>query len=205
MRPGRCFTLILLGLGLLASPALSAPVTPLEEVRTTVDAVLALLRDKTLDPDLRRTRVTQLVRSRFDFTSMSQRILATHWRSASPQEQQRFVSLFSDLLEANYVSKIESYNDEKVRYLGEQIIGDRASIDTSIITASAEIPIAYRLQRAGDHWLVYDVVIEGVSFVSNYRSTYGEIVRREGISGLLRQMEEKLQEVRETQKREDRA
>lgn len=205
MRPGRCFTLIILGLGLLASPALSAPVTPLEEVRTTVDAVLALLRDKSLDPDLRRTRVTQLVRSRFDFTSMSQRILATHWRSASPQEQQRFVSLFSDLLEANYTSKIEAYTDEKVRYLGEQIIGDRASIDTSIITASAEIPIAYRLQRAGDRWLVYDVVIEGVSFVSNYRSTYGEIVRREGMSGLLRQMEEKLQEVRGTLKRESRA
>lgn len=205
MRPGRCFTLIILGLGLLASPALSAPVTPLEEVRTTVDAVLALLRDKSLDPDLRRTRVTQLVRSRFDFTSMSQRILATHWRSASPQEQQRFVALFSDLLEANYTSKIEAYTNEVVQYRGEQIIGDRASIDTSIITASAEIPIAYRLQRAGDHWLVYDVVIEGVSFVSNYRSTYGEIVRREGMSGLLRQMEEKLQEVRGTPKRESRA
>lgn len=205
MRPGRCFTLIILGLGLLANPALSAPVTPLEEVRTTVDAVLALLRDKSLDPDLRRTRVTQLVRSRFDFTSMSQRILATHWRSASPQEQQRFVALFSDLLEANYTSKIEAYTNEVVQYRGEQIIGDRASIDTSIITASAEIPIAYRLQRAGDHWLVYDVVIEGVSFVSNYRSTYGEIVRREGMSGLLRQMEEKLQEVRGTPKRESRA
>lgn len=205
MRLWRCVTLIILGLGLACSQALATPPSPLEEVRSTVDAVLDLLRNKTLAPDLRRTQVTELVRSRFDFTSMSQRILATHWRSASPQEQQRFVSLFSDLLEANYLSKIESYNDEKVRYLGEQIIGDRASIDTAIITASAEIPIAYRLQRSGEHWLVYDVVIEGVSFVSNYRSTYGEIVRREGISGLLRQMEEKLQEVRETQKREDRA
>lgn len=205
MRPWRWLTLILLGLGLIAHPTLAAPIAPLEEVRTTVDAVLALLRNSAMEPQTRREQITQLVRSRFDFTSMSQRILATHWRSASPQEQQRFVSLFSDLLEANYVSKIESYNDEKVRYLGEQIIGDRASIDTAIITASAEIPIAYRLQRSGDHWLVYDVVIEGVSFVSNYRSTYGDIVRREGISGLLRQMEEKLQEVRETQKREDRA
>lgn len=205
MRPRRFFALITFALTLAATPALTAPVTPLEEVRTTVDAVLALLRDKSLDPDLRRTRVTQLVRSRFDFTSMSQRILATHWRSASPQEQQRFVTLFSDLLEANYTSKIEAYTNETVQYRGEQIIGDRASIDTSIITASAEIPIAYRLQRAGDHWLVYDVVIEGVSFVSNYRSTYGEIVRREGMSGLLRQMEEKLQEVRGTLKRESRA
>lgn len=205
MRPRRFFALITLALTLAATPALTAPVTPLEEVRTTVDAVLALLRDKSLDPDLRRTQVTQLVRSRFDFISMSQRILATHWRSASPQEQQRFVTLFSDLLEANYTSKIEAYTNETVQYRGEQIIGDRASIDTSIITASAEIPIAYRLLRAGDHWLVYDVVIEGVSFVSNYRSTYGEIVRREGMSGLLRQMEEKLREVRGTPARESRA
>lgn len=205
MRPRRFFALITLALTLASTPALTAPVTPLEEVRTTVDAVLALLRDKSLDPDLRRTQVTQLVRSRFDFISMSQRILATHWRSASPQEQQRFVTLFSDLLEANYTSKIEAYTNETVQYRGEQIIGDRASIDTSIITASAEIPIAYRLLRAGDHWLVYDVVIEGVSFVSNYRSTYGEIVRREGMSGLLRQMEEKLREVRGTPARESRA
>lgn len=201
----RWFILSLLGLGLLNSPALAAPLTPLEEVRTTVDSVLGLLRDRTLAPSSRRAQVTTLVRSRFDFTNMSQRILATNWRSATPQEQQRFVQLFSDLLEANYVGKIEAYTNETVRYLGEQIIGDRASIDTSIITASAEIPIAYRLQRAGDHWLVYDVVIEGVSFVSNYRSTYGEIVRREGMSGLLRQMEEKLQELRADQGQKDKA
>jgi len=88
---------------------------------------------------------------------------------------------------------------------GEQIIGERASIDTTIVTASVDIPIAYRLQRAGEHWLVYDVVIEGVSFVSNYRSSYGEIVRREGMAGLLQKMQEKLKEVRADQGKQDRS
>lgn len=195
MRAWRWFILSLLGLGLVSSPALAAPLTPLEEVRSTVDAVLGLLRDRSLDPASRRAQMTRLVRSRFDFANMSQRILATNWRSATPQQQQRFVELFSDLLEANYVGRIEAYTNETVRYLGEQIVGDRASIDTSIVTAGAEIPITYRLLLAGEHWLVYDVVIEGVSFVSNYRSTYGEIVRREGMPGLLQKMEEKLREV----------
>lgn len=197
MRPARCLIFILCCLGLLASPAPAAPVTPLQEVRATVDGVFELLRDTRLDRDSRRSRLTQLIRSRFDFRNMSQRILATHWRSADPQEQQRFVALFSDLLEANYIGKIEAYTNETVRYLGEQIIEDRAAIDTAIVTAGAEIPISYRLQRTGERWLVYDVVIEGVSFVGNYRSTYGEIVRREGMSGLLQKMEEKLREIRQ--------
>lgn len=195
MRLWRGFILSLLGLGLLSSPTLAAPLTPQEEVRATVDSVLGLLRDRSLDPANRRAQMTRLVRSRFDFANMSQRILATNWRSATPEQQQRFIQLFSDLLEANYVGRIEAYSNETVRYLGEQIVGDRASIDTSIVTAGAEIPITYRLLRAGEHWLVYDVVIEGVSFVSNYRSTYSEIVRREGMPGLLQKMEEKLREV----------
>lgn len=201
MRPWRWFLLTTLLLCVISGPTLAAPMTPLEEVRITVDSVLGLLRDRSLDPATRRTQMATLVRSRFDFPNMSQRILATNWRSATPQQQQRFVQLFSDLLEANYVGKIEAYTNETVRYLGEQIVGDRASIDTSIVTASAEIPISYRLLRSGDHWLVYDVVIEGVSFVSNYRSTYGEIVRREGMPGLLQQMEQKLREVRDRESR----
>jgi phospholipid transport system substrate-binding protein len=205
MRSWRWFTLIILCLCLTSSPVPAAPIAPLEEIRITVDAVLALLRNRTLDPSARRTQITQLVRSRFDFTSMSQRILATNWRSATPQEQQQFVTLFSDLLEANYIGRIEAYTNEEVRFNGEQIIGDRASIDTIIVTASGEIPIVYRLQRAGEHWLVYDVVIEGVSFVSNYRSSYGEIVRREGMAGLLRKMQEKLKEVRADQGKKDRS
>jgi phospholipid transport system substrate-binding protein len=204
MRSWRWFTLFILLLALGARLAAAAPVAPLEEVRSTIEAVLELLRDRSLDPAQRRGQITQLVRSRFDFTSMSQRILATHWRSATPQEQQRFVTLFSDLLEANYIGRVEDYSNETVRYLGQQIIGERASIDTAIVTASGEIPIAYRLQRSGERWMVYDVVIEGVSFVSNYRSTYGEIVRREGMAGLLRMMEEKLAEVRSGQQRQDR-
>ncbi len=205
MRSWRWLTLITLLLCFTSPPATAAAKGPLEEVRTTVDAVLALLRDPHIDPATRRKQVTELVRSRFDFRSMSQRILATNWRNATPEQQQRFVSLLSDLLEANYSGRIEDYSNETVRYAGERIIGDRAAIDTFIVTASAEIPISYRLQRAGDRWLVYDVVIERVSFVSNYRSTYGEIVRREGIDGLLKQMEEKLREVRAEQGQKDRS
>ncbi len=168
----------------------------LEQVQQTVDAVIATLQDKGMETEARRQKLSGLVRARFDFETMSQWVLGPSWRKAEAVEKSRFMDLFSDLLEATYLGRIEAYTDEKVFYAGEKIEGDRALIDTFVRTAGADIPISYKLVRRGDQWLVYDVVIEEISLVRNYRSTYNEIIRREGMSGLFTKMEEKIKELK---------
>ena len=177
-------------------PTPAAPPSAIDQVHRTVDQVLALLRNKDMNEQARRDQLRTLIRDRFDFTLMSQWTLGPYWRQSSPEQQQRFISLYSELLEASYLGKIEAYTDEKVNYLNERIEDRRAQVETEILTAQANIPLTYRLNLEGDVWKVYDVVIEGVSLVRNYRSTFGEIARKDGIDGLLKQVEEKVQEQR---------
>jgi phospholipid transport system substrate-binding protein len=169
---------------------------PLAQVQSTVDEVLTLLRNKRLPHDERRQQLRAVIRPAFDFEVMAQWVLGTHWRKASAAERQRFVDLFADLLEATYIGKIESYTDEQVVYAGQKLVGERAQVETMVKTASADIPIRYKLFRKGERWRVYDVVIEEVSLVRNYRSTYDEIVRKEGFAGLFSRMEEKVRELK---------
>jgi len=181
-----------LGVFLLAAGAASAMPGPLEQARTTVDAVITILKDSALEKAVRREKLSSTIRARFDFTEMSQRILALNWKNASEAQRDRFVQIFSDLLERNYIGRIESYTDEKIDFLKERVQGNRAAVDTVIVTKSAEIPISYRMVQQGSEWMVYDVVIESVSFVNNYRNSYGEILKKEGFDGLLTRMTEKL-------------
>lgn len=180
---------------LLATVALAVP-SPREEISRTVDQVVDLLRDKTLACQPRREAVSRLIRARFDFSIMAQRTLGKYWRDATPQEQQRFVALFTDLLEASYIGRVETYSGETVNYLGERIDGDTAEVDTSVHSGNVDIPISYRMVLVNGKWQVYDVVIEEVSLIKNYRSSYGEIVRKQGYRGLFERMEEKLRELR---------
>lgn len=193
-----CFRLLLFLflIGLTVSQPAPAAGGPLLQVQETVEEVLTLLRDRAMDPQVRQERLRTLVRARFDFPLMSQWTLGPYWRKADANQKQRFMELYGDLLEASYLGKIETYTDEKVKYLGEKVEGDRAEVETVVVTGSADIPLTYRLTREGERWQVYDVVIEGVSLVRNYRSSYGEIARKEGIDGLLEQMGKKLEEQR---------
>jgi len=184
--------LLALGVFLLAASVAAATPGPMEQARTTVDAVMAILREANLEKEARREKLSTTIRARFDFNEMSQRILATNWKNASAEQRSRFVNIFSDLLERNYIGRIESYTDEKIDFLKERVQGNRAAVDTVIVTKSAEIPISYRMVQQGSEWMVYDVVIESVSFVNNYRNSYGEILKKEGFDGLLTRMKEKL-------------
>ncbi|HKL27468.1 MAG TPA: ABC transporter substrate-binding protein [Desulfuromonadales bacterium] len=191
-----CGVMLLVG----GQPAFGAtgPQTQLEK---SVNQILQLLRDETLQDDVRKKQITDLVRQRFTLRVMSQYVLGPQWRTTSEEERERFVTLFSDLLEASYVDKINAYNDEEVSFVGEQIRENRASVETLILTGSKEIPIEYRLVDANGEWLVYDVIVEGVSLVRNYRSSYREIVRKDGMAKLLDRMEEKLVEIRQREKK----
>ena len=183
------------GLVFLFAHTAVADASAQDAVRTSVEAILETLKNEQLDSTTRREQMRATISERFDFRAMSQRTLATNWKKASDQEQQQFVELFSRLIENSYVGKIESYTNEKVEYPGTRVKGKKAVVDTLIITASADIPVNYKLYRKGDEWLVYDVIIEGVSLINNYRSSYQEIVKKDGITGLLAQMQDKINEI----------
>ena len=169
--------------------------SPTDVVRTSVDAVLAILDNEQLNYDDKRTQIRVIVKERFDFRAMSQRTLATNWKKTTDEEKDKFVELFSQLIENSYVGKIESYTNERVDYPGEKVSGRKAVVETLIITSSADIPVDYRLYQKDGQWLVYDVIIEGVSLISNYRSSYQEIMKKEGFDGLLAKMRAKIDEL----------
>jgi len=189
------FTPILLALLIVAGPAFSVVTAgPMDQVKITVDSILELLKDESVEKTAKRKKIRALIEPHFHFRAMSQGALASNWKKATPEEKDRFTTLFSNLLENTYISRIEAYTDEQVNYLKETIKGKRAVVDTQIVTANKEIPIQYRLTLANDEWLVYDIVIEGISLIRNFRSTYGEIVRKEGMPGLLAKLEAKLKQ-----------
>ena len=194
------YRFLTVGLTLLIGLALAMPVTaassPKEDIRKTVDQVLAVLRDPQIKGTARRDKVSPLIRARFDFTTMSQFTLGKNWRAATPQQQKEFIRLFSDLLEETYIGRVDAYSNETVIYGDEKIEGDRAEVKTHVHSGNVDIPIDYRLVQKGGEWFVYDVLIEEVSLIKNFRSSYGEIIRKEGFAKLLERMAEKIKELR---------
>ncbi len=179
----------------LSAGALAAA-GPLDEIRSTVDAIMAVLKDENIPSEERKDRIGSMVKARFDFRTMAQGILAVNWKKASEKERDRFIELFSELLEVTYRERIDAYNNERVEYVEEQVRNNRAVVDTKVITTDVEIPVQYKLLNREGTWMAYDVVIEGVSLVRNYRDSYKDIVSREGMDGLLAKMEQKIDEIR---------
>ena len=189
--------LVILATLLLWVPQAAGESSPLEQVRAAVDQVVGVLRQGELQGEARRKALSGLLRARFDFVIMSQRTLGQYWKQATEPEQAEFVSLYTDLLEATYIGRIEAYTDETVSYVSEKIDGQRAVVATVIHSGNTDIPIEYRMVKQGDDWFVYDVVVEDISLIKNYRSSYGEIVRKEGYAGLFERMRQKITELHE--------
>lgn len=169
---------------------------PTDQVRQTVDAVLDVLKDKELKkPEkekIRRVKIREIVDRIFDFAEMSRRSLSVHWKKRTAEEQKEFVSLFSDLLEDTYIKKIEKYSDEKIIYTGESVTGGNAVVKTKVITKKeTDVPLDYRLMKEESKWKVYDVVIEGVSLVNNYRSQFNEILGSNPYGELVKRLKNK--------------
>lgn len=172
---------------------------PTQQVKQTVDKVLDILRNKELKrPEKtaeRRVAIRKVIDERFDFDEMAIRSLAVHWRGRTAEEKKEFVPLFTDLLERSYIKKIESYTDEDVLYISERINGEYSEVDTKIVTKrKVEIPIKYKLLKKNAKWEVYDVVIEGVSLVNNYRTQFNKIIRTESYDALVKRMRDKQEE-----------
>ena len=180
----------------LISPQRVSAGEPTNEVRQSVDAVIKILKNKELKKPgkaaERRADIRKAVGERFDFEEMAKRSLSIYWRKRTPEEKKEFVSLFSDLIENTYIRKIEKYTDEKIVYTGEKIDGPYAVVRTSVITAKeTEIPIDYRLLTKDGKWVAYDVVIEGVSLVNNYRNQFNQIINSGSYENLVKKLKDK--------------
>jgi len=168
---------------------------PLDKVRQTVDNVLTIVDNKTFQPEERRAQIRQAVLQRFGFEEMAQRSMGPHWRTLTPQQRQEFVELFTDLLERSYINRIANYKagPQGVRYPKEDITGDQATVYTEITTERGEpVNVDYRLLHKDGDWKVYDIVIEGVSLVNNYRTQFNTIILKDSYAGLVKQMRTKL-------------
>ncbi|MEJ2688403.1 MAG: ABC transporter substrate-binding protein [Deltaproteobacteria bacterium] len=200
--PFRWFATLLLMLGFLLlifsiPHAHSTAVEPQQVVKETVERILALIKDPKLAGKEKEAEKRQLiiaaVEKRFDFREMSRSTLAVNWRSITPEQRDVFVKLFTQLLENTYISKIEQYSDEKILYKGQEIRGHRAVVVSSVIHNGVETPLIYRMSNSSGQWLVYDVIIEGVSLVSNYRSQFSDILEKEQFSGLITRIKQKIE------------
>jgi len=173
---------------------------PTDQLRGAIDRVIKTLDNPALKGDSkvgeRRTAVRKIANDIFDFGEIARRSLGRHWQGRTDKEREEFISLFGDLLERSYISKIELYGGEKILYTNERMDAEVAVVSTKIITKNGtEVPIDYRLLRRGDRWLVYDISIEGVSLVSNYRTQFNKIIQTTSYGELVKKMRAKQDEV----------
>jgi len=188
----------------LAPPALAG--APTDQLRSQVDLVIKTLEDPQLKHEgkalERRKTVRRIADEIFDFGETAKRSLGRHWQARTPTEREEFVQLFADLLERSYISKIELFNGERVTFVGETIDGDNAVVRTRLVTKqSTEIPVEYRMLRRGERWLVYDVIIEGVSLVANYRTQFNKIIQTSSYQDLVKKLKGKQEEFLEQEKK----
>ena len=170
---------------------------PREQLQKSVDEVLRILQSEELkrpeNKDERKQRILNVVTEMFDFREMAKSSLGQSWNTLSSEEQDTFVGLFTRLVEQRYIGKIDSYSDQKVVYKKELVKGDNAMIYTDIVDKDLEIPIIYRLQEREGKWLVYDLKIENVSLIVNYRRDFDSIIRKEQFAGLVEKITKQLE------------
>jgi phospholipid transport system substrate-binding protein len=169
---------------------------PTEAVRSTLSEVFRILEDETLkDPAKRiprRHMLEEVIASRFDYTEMSKRALAANWIPLTAGERTEFVELFKRFLSDRYAEKIEGYSGQQVFYLSERIEGNYAEVRTELRSSKVVVPMDYRLHIKDGTWHAYDLVVDGVSLVKNYRSQFEKIIRSSSYQELVRRLRERI-------------
>ena len=171
-----------------------------EAMRATIGEVLRILADKDLKQpskaNERRQLLEKAVGERFDYQEMSRRSMGAPWANLPEKDKQEFVSLFQTLLVNTYADKIESYSGEGVQYVNERNEKEYAEVRTKVLTGKTEIPLDYRLLHKGSDWRVYDVVVDGVSLVNNYRGQFSKILRNGSYADLVEQLRKKSEKIK---------
>ena len=173
--------------------------TPGEDVKKTVDEVVHIVASKEMkkNPAKRRQALKKSISTIFAYSEMAKRSMGKYWNVRTAAEKKNFTELFAALLENSYASKIESYNNEKIVYIKDLVDGDYAEVRSKVITpARDEFTLDYRLAKQNGKWMVYDVIIEGVSLVSNYRSQFNKIISANGYNKLVEKLQSKNQELK---------
>lgn len=173
-----------------------------ETVKKTVDDVIQIVSDKEMkkksNEQQRRIAIKKSIATIFDSQEMAKRALGKHWNPRTPAERKQFVELFATLLENSYAGKIESYNNEKVVYTKEIVDGEYAEVKSKVVTSKRdEYALDYKLMKTeSGKWMVYDVVIEGVSLIANYRTQFNKIIIANGYPELVKKLQVKSKEIK---------
>lgn len=181
---------------LLASASPASMATPTEVIRVAVEQVAQVAEDADLGrpaaAERRRIEIRRIAENLFDFQEMARRSLARHWTDRTAEQRDEFVRLFADLLERVYFGKLENYSAERMVYVGETVDGDYATVRSKILTGrKGELPIEYRLHLVGSRWAVYDVLIDGMSFVSTYRAQFNRVIQTSSYDDLVQKLRTK--------------
>lgn len=181
----------------LTIPVAASAGEPTEQIRQTTDRIIAIVSNPALKGSEMKEEKKGLIRKavdeRFDWEEMARRSLARHWTKRTEEEKREFMALFAQLVERTYLERVEGYSGEKVAYEGETVEGDYGIVDVKITTSKeTEIPVRYRVRKKGDVWLVYDVYIEGVSLVNNYRVQFNNIIAKSSYGMLIKRLKKKI-------------
>ena len=196
MRRSRIVAIGLLFLALALGAEITDAGVATDQIKSTVDKAIIVLKDPRLKPSAktkeRRDQLKQILFARFDFTEMARRALGANWRRRTPQEQEEFVRLFTDILERAYADIIEGYTDEKIIYLNERVDGTYADVGSKILTSKGEeYSIYYKAHLVSNEWKVYDVVAENISLVNNFRSQFNRVIANSSYEELIRRLRDK--------------
>jgi len=178
-----------------SAPSMAGEAT--EQIKETSDKIIAILSDPALKKPEKAQERERLLRAtvdkRFDWEEMSRRTLARHWSRRTDKEKKEFIDLFGKFLERTYMHKVDDYSGEKVVYGGEKIEGNYGIVKIKIVGHNErEIPALYRVKKKGKKWYVYDVSVEGVSLINNYRTQFNSIIVRSSYDKLVQKLKAKL-------------
>lgn len=180
-----------------AQPVAGGPAT--DAVKSSINELIQILDDKELKKpgraEERRRKLEQVIGNRFSYEEMAKRSLGAPWKELNEAERKEFVELFQRLLSKSYAGKIEGYSGEQIQYLNERHADEFAEVRTKIVSGKVEIPLDYRLLQIASDWRVYDVVVDGVSLVNNYRGQFTKIIRESSYKGLVEQLRKKSESV----------
>jgi phospholipid transport system substrate-binding protein len=181
----------LLGVMAVSQPSWAA--TPTDQLREYTEHVLRVLEDPALKQEERkherRGAVRKVALEAFDVQETARRALGPHWQARTAAEREEFVVLFAELLEQTYISRIDYFGGERLRFVSEKIDGDYANVRAHVVTRQGtEVPVDARMLRKGERWLIYDVVIENVSLINNYRAQFDRIIRTTSYGELVKKL-----------------
>jgi phospholipid transport system substrate-binding protein len=202
----RPFVMIVAAIALVAAatgPARAG--APTDQVREYTDAVIKILEDPALKSEdrkpERRAAVRKVAAEVFDVQETARRALGPHWQQRTPQQREEFVQLFAELLEQTYISKIDLFGGERLRFTDEKVDGDNAIVRAKVMTRQqTEVPVEARMLRKADRWLIYDILIENISLVGNYRAQFDRIIRTQSYDELVKRLRNRGEFLREAER-----